>query len=333
MSEVVEPAFISASCAGEFCTCGRPAVRKVEEAIMSDDPHRNRHPYTAYVCADHYAYIMGPRAARGLTTTPPVVGEDFAAIADRLLADAFTDLRQYDRLRLERMQRDLCSVLTMTTRLHATLDRIRDEGTADVWVSAIQDTETRQTDEAKLAQEVLESIGDITPEPPSLAAGELTWLRDQVLALCEATEDDPSLAQMIAAQTAPPGPDAPSRPGEHALGYARGRIQEAKGIRRAIAEVANDRLRSLTDRLEVSDLLVQINVVKEAYRYYVDASSEELEERGWTRDTALSHARDLDTILSPKTSEAYWEAQTRDVIRRSQEAFRNDSTVYRPRAR
>lgn len=52
--------FVSASCQGERCTmCGAPAEAKVGEEIMWDDPNRNRHNLTAYVCAHHFAVIMG----------------------------------------------------------------------------------------------------------------------------------------------------------------------------------------------------------------------------------------------------------------------------------
>lgn len=58
------------------------------------------------------------------------------------------------------------------------------------------------------------------------AIAELKWARDQLIALCEATEDDPILY---------------GTPGE----YARGRIMEAKGIRNAMAETINERIREL----------------------------------------------------------------------------------------
>jgi hypothetical protein len=40
--------------------CGKPAAAKVGEEIFDDDPHPYRHNFTAYVCADHFAQIMGP---------------------------------------------------------------------------------------------------------------------------------------------------------------------------------------------------------------------------------------------------------------------------------
>lgn len=51
--------FVSACCEGEVCSCGQPAVAKVEETIFLDDPNPNRHPLTAYVCADHFGQFMG----------------------------------------------------------------------------------------------------------------------------------------------------------------------------------------------------------------------------------------------------------------------------------
>ncbi len=53
--------WVSKSCHGETCSmCGKPAAAKVGEEIFDDDPHPYRHNFTAYVCADHFAQIMGP---------------------------------------------------------------------------------------------------------------------------------------------------------------------------------------------------------------------------------------------------------------------------------
>lgn len=51
---------ISKQCVGERCTlCGKPATRKVAEEMLFDEPFK-RHPYTAYVCAEHFSAIMFP---------------------------------------------------------------------------------------------------------------------------------------------------------------------------------------------------------------------------------------------------------------------------------
>lgn len=60
MSEV----FISDTCAGETCWCGQPAVRKVGEEFAPDEPNPIRHNLTRYICAEHYAQLMGPAGAR-----------------------------------------------------------------------------------------------------------------------------------------------------------------------------------------------------------------------------------------------------------------------------
>lgn len=45
---------------GERCTmCGAPAVAKVGEEIMDDDPFPDRHNLTAYVCEQHFRAIFG----------------------------------------------------------------------------------------------------------------------------------------------------------------------------------------------------------------------------------------------------------------------------------
>lgn len=51
--------FVSASCRGERCRCGRPATHKVGEEIAHDDPDQNRHNLTAYVCCIQFQQIMG----------------------------------------------------------------------------------------------------------------------------------------------------------------------------------------------------------------------------------------------------------------------------------
>lgn len=62
--------FKSETCEGEFCRCGAPAVAKIGEEIASDDPHPHRHNLTAYVCARHYALVLGPTAARQVGYDP-----------------------------------------------------------------------------------------------------------------------------------------------------------------------------------------------------------------------------------------------------------------------
>ncbi len=56
--------FVSATCGGERCHCGKPAVKKVGEEIPFDDPMPARHNLTAYICARHYAELMGPMGAK-----------------------------------------------------------------------------------------------------------------------------------------------------------------------------------------------------------------------------------------------------------------------------
>lgn len=56
--------FVSATCRGVQCHyrgCDQPAVAKVGEEIAHDDPFKNRHNLTAYVCAEHFEALMGIR--------------------------------------------------------------------------------------------------------------------------------------------------------------------------------------------------------------------------------------------------------------------------------
>jgi hypothetical protein len=54
----------SKACIGERCFCGLPAAKKVGEEILFDDPNPDRHNLTRYVCARHYAQLMGPLGAK-----------------------------------------------------------------------------------------------------------------------------------------------------------------------------------------------------------------------------------------------------------------------------
>lgn len=52
--------FVSATCEGVGCSmCDSPATHKVGEEIAYDDPNKNRHNYTAYVCCNHFKMILG----------------------------------------------------------------------------------------------------------------------------------------------------------------------------------------------------------------------------------------------------------------------------------
>lgn len=77
-----EKVFVSASCDGERCHCGAPAVRKVGEEISYDDPNPRPHNLTAYVCARHFAEVMGPAGARSVGYVPLASGSgDHAELA------------------------------------------------------------------------------------------------------------------------------------------------------------------------------------------------------------------------------------------------------------
>lgn len=52
--------FISESCKGQKCRCGEPAVKKIREVIMHDDPNQIRHPFTQYVCEKHFDEVLRP---------------------------------------------------------------------------------------------------------------------------------------------------------------------------------------------------------------------------------------------------------------------------------
>lgn len=54
--------FVSATCVGEWCKCGKRAEHKVGEEIAFDDPMPARHNLTAYVCHECFVKIMGNAA-------------------------------------------------------------------------------------------------------------------------------------------------------------------------------------------------------------------------------------------------------------------------------
>ena len=51
--------FVSGTCEGESCKCGRSSTHKVEEVISFDDPVQDRHPLTRYLCCFCFRDIMG----------------------------------------------------------------------------------------------------------------------------------------------------------------------------------------------------------------------------------------------------------------------------------
>jgi hypothetical protein len=62
----------SASCGGETCTlCGKPADMKVGEEIMHDDPHLERHNFTAYVCLECGNRLFFPQVFRDMRAPVP----------------------------------------------------------------------------------------------------------------------------------------------------------------------------------------------------------------------------------------------------------------------
>jgi hypothetical protein len=76
--------FVSETCEGEICWCGKPAVRKVGEEFAYDEPNPERHNLTRYICAYHFAELMGPAGARSVGIAPASVGrEEIAAMAWR----------------------------------------------------------------------------------------------------------------------------------------------------------------------------------------------------------------------------------------------------------
>lgn len=76
--------FVSETCEGEICWCGKPAVRKVGEEFAYDEPNPERHNLTRYICAYHFAELMGPAGARSVGVAPASVGrEEIAAMAWR----------------------------------------------------------------------------------------------------------------------------------------------------------------------------------------------------------------------------------------------------------
>jgi len=87
-----EGVFVSETCEGELCWCGKPAVRKVGEEFADDEPNPNRHNLTRYICAHHFAELMGPAGARSVGIAPVVpVGVSREEIAEILKDEVLTD--------------------------------------------------------------------------------------------------------------------------------------------------------------------------------------------------------------------------------------------------
>jgi hypothetical protein len=101
-----EGVFVSETCEGEVCWCGKPAVRKVGEEFADDEPNPNRHNLTRYICAHHFAELMGPAGARSVGIAPVVpVGvsrEEIGRIIDGIqltIGDHGPRIRHGERLR------------------------------------------------------------------------------------------------------------------------------------------------------------------------------------------------------------------------------------------
>jgi hypothetical protein len=72
-------------------------------------------------------------------------------------------------------------------------------------------------------------------DPQTTAKAALEWVYQEIVALCEHTEDDTALNQIARA-------DTETKQGA----FARGRIHEAKGIRRAMAEVIRVKMQEVS---------------------------------------------------------------------------------------
>ena len=81
--------FVSSRCNGETCCCGAQATHKVGEEIPHDDPHKQRHNFTAYVCCACFRRIMGdavfcPEPFKDLYgQTPAELFAEFAEFAEK----------------------------------------------------------------------------------------------------------------------------------------------------------------------------------------------------------------------------------------------------------
>jgi hypothetical protein len=72
--------FVSKTCEGEHCPCGKPATHKIAEEIAFDDPTPDRHPLTMYICDKCFnmIFIQKKRAE----TTEPKKTEELSHIHD-----------------------------------------------------------------------------------------------------------------------------------------------------------------------------------------------------------------------------------------------------------
>lgn len=64
---ICDPKYVPICASGVTCHvagCAKPATRKVGEEIFDDDPMPERHNFTAYVCLDHFNWIMGLETSR-----------------------------------------------------------------------------------------------------------------------------------------------------------------------------------------------------------------------------------------------------------------------------
>jgi hypothetical protein len=107
--------FVSKACGGERCHCGEPAVRKVGEEILFDDPMPRRHNLTAYICARHYAELMGPLGAQHVGyTRPPVPDKQLTDVVE-----ALREARPFVQRHMTASNRRECALLAKIDALAA----------------------------------------------------------------------------------------------------------------------------------------------------------------------------------------------------------------------
>lgn len=71
--EAIADNFVSQCCIGEKCPCGKDATKKIQEVILSDDPHPERHGYSQYVCSEHFDLFLRPYLKKDQPAEQPAI--------------------------------------------------------------------------------------------------------------------------------------------------------------------------------------------------------------------------------------------------------------------
>lgn len=158
--------------------CGDPAVAKVGEEIMHDDPNHNRHNFTAYLCEPHARWVLF-----GDPPTP----------TGTVLGDETLDIPGATKLTVSDWQELLTDVadvydesfgLPMTTSRDV---RVFAKAFPDLLSAAVQEATTRA---GVFQEKILKQEADLKQLSKQFEDAQRDWRNQTLLAVQEAVEKE-----------------------------------------------------------------------------------------------------------------------------------------------